>query len=197
MGRAAASRPGGRTARNTQLIREAVLDLIASEGLSFTFQDVADRSGVSRRTLHRRWPDRDALIADAVTYSYQQLQVEMTGDLVTDLRRFAHAFRDFAQGPQEIAMNGLAALSPDRAFADLIARSWPGTATRLVEMIAEASRDVQPPVSPRVVLMMLLSPITVSCSILREPPTDAEVDALLDHVLRSAGLLPTALAAEG
>ncbi|MCM0752645.1 hypothetical protein DEA98_20505 [Brucella pseudogrignonensis] len=59
------SGPGGRTERNTEAILRAVLELIASSGMQFTYEDVAQLAGVSRRTLHRRWSDRTALIADA------------------------------------------------------------------------------------------------------------------------------------
>ena len=61
-----ARRRGGRTADVTARVRRAIFDLIMEGGLeACTFSAVAQRAGVERSTLYRRFPDRWDAIIDA------------------------------------------------------------------------------------------------------------------------------------
>jgi AcrR family transcriptional regulator len=160
--------------------------------LAFTYQDVAERSGVSRRTLHRRWPDRNDLIAASLRADYDHFRVVPTGRLDEDLRDFALQFRDFAASPTAIMIDGLAAVSPDRDFAQLSRAAFEQSAAPILESLrraAEASQ-ISPEIDMKTVMAMLVSPIVVACSITREPPTDSDVHLLVDHVLRAAAVHP-------
>lgn len=47
--------------------REAAIDVLARGGFAgFTMEAVADRSGIAKSTLYRHWPDRIALLSDAL-----------------------------------------------------------------------------------------------------------------------------------
>lgn len=57
--------------RQTELTRNAIIDALADaiveQGLhDFSVQDVADRAGVSHRTVYRHFPDREALLEGLV-----------------------------------------------------------------------------------------------------------------------------------
>jgi AcrR family transcriptional regulator len=65
--RKAPGRP--RSARADEAIIDAVLDLVA-EGNTFdavSIEAVATRAGVGKATIYRRWPNKEALIVDAVS----------------------------------------------------------------------------------------------------------------------------------
>src|SRR5579859_2027958 len=63
-------------------------DLLLSGGYAgFGLDEVADRVGVARTTLYRRWPTRDHLVAAAVALMLARVPVRDTGDLRTDLVR--------------------------------------------------------------------------------------------------------------
>jgi AcrR family transcriptional regulator len=65
--RKAPGRP--RSARADEAIIDAVLDLMA-EGVgadTLSIEAVAARAGVGKATIYRRWPNKEALIVDAVT----------------------------------------------------------------------------------------------------------------------------------
>ena len=58
-------RPGGRTADVTERVHAAVFDIMLSGGIeACTFSSVAERAGVERSTLYRRYPDRIDMIID-------------------------------------------------------------------------------------------------------------------------------------
>jgi AcrR family transcriptional regulator len=64
--RKAPGRP--RSARADEAIIDAVLDLFAegSSAETISIESVAARAGVGKATIYRRWPNKDALIVDAV-----------------------------------------------------------------------------------------------------------------------------------
>jgi AcrR family transcriptional regulator len=58
-------RPGGRTAKVTERVHQAIYDLILEGGVeACTFSAVAERAGIERSTLYRRFPDRWNAIID-------------------------------------------------------------------------------------------------------------------------------------
>ena len=63
--------------RQTQMTRMAILESLAEimveEGpLGFTVQNVADRAGVSHRTVYRHFPNREAMCEGVIEWSEQQ-----------------------------------------------------------------------------------------------------------------------------
>ena len=58
-------RPGGRTADVTERVHRAITDLLVEGGFeACTFSAVAERAGIERSTLYRRFPDRWHAIID-------------------------------------------------------------------------------------------------------------------------------------
>jgi AcrR family transcriptional regulator len=81
------SRPGGRTARVTERVLEATVELIAQHGpAGVTYEAVAERSGASRATIYRKWPRREDLLRAAlVRFAESSVVVSNTGDLRADV----------------------------------------------------------------------------------------------------------------
>jgi AcrR family transcriptional regulator len=92
--RKAPGRP--RSARADEAIIDAVLDLFA-EGHSadaISIEAVAARAGVGKATIYRRWPNKEALIVDAVTSIKGPVPLvrgeSVRDDLVALLSRMGH-----------------------------------------------------------------------------------------------------------
>ena len=92
---ASKKRPGGRTADVTARVHQAIIDLIVETGVdACTFSAVAERAGIERSTLYRRFPDRWEAIIDAWMTSTAQLVMPDLGDsfaedLTSVLRKLA------------------------------------------------------------------------------------------------------------
>lgn len=114
------SRPGGRTARTRAAVRDAVLTGLAEHGYpGLTVEYVADRSGVHKTTLYRRWGGVDGLIADTLDLAGEDSWTPPdTGSLEGDLRALALEVVDSFTDPAAAASGSAfiaAAFRSDRA----------------------------------------------------------------------------------
>src|SRR3954454_7125943 len=81
-----------------QKILHAALEEYTEHGWAgFTMDGVARRAGFGKSTLYLRWPDKDALLTDAVRLRSRVVTEEDTGSLHGDLTALATAiFQEFA-----------------------------------------------------------------------------------------------------
>lgn len=80
-------RPAGAHPETTTKVLEAALELFLTEGAdALTPSRLSDRSGVSRATMYRHWPDKERLIADLLKMATQRpTEPARLTDLRTDL----------------------------------------------------------------------------------------------------------------
>ncbi|WP_242901788.1 TetR/AcrR family transcriptional regulator [Actinomadura terrae] len=86
-----AGRP--RSERAERAIVEATLDLLAAESgvAGVTIEAVASRAGVGKATIYRRWPNKEALIVDALASVKAPLPEPSGGSVREDLLELALA----------------------------------------------------------------------------------------------------------
>lgn len=79
-----AGRP--RSARSHQAILDATLELFAEVGFQgLTIEGVAERAGVGKTTIYRRWSSKEDLIKDAVNQVRIEADISDTGNIRNDL----------------------------------------------------------------------------------------------------------------
>jgi AcrR family transcriptional regulator len=80
-----------RSRRTERAILKAASEIVTSSGLSgMTMEGVAERAGVGKASIYRRWPSKGALAFDAVVDSILATQpTPDTGSLEGDLRQVA------------------------------------------------------------------------------------------------------------
>jgi AcrR family transcriptional regulator len=73
-----------------EAIRVATVDVLLREGYAhLTMEEVADRAGVGKASLYRRWPNKVALVVDAVRRMADQwVEVPDTGSVHDDMLGF-------------------------------------------------------------------------------------------------------------
>ncbi|RRR98475.1 TetR/AcrR family transcriptional regulator [Glycomyces terrestris] len=117
------TRPGGRSARVREAVRQATLIELAENGYSgLTVDAVASRSGVHKTTVYRRWGNAEGLIADALELaSSEPWPLPDTGSLQGDLRGIVElvrsGFADPTSGPIAAAFVSAAVQSSGPAQA--------------------------------------------------------------------------------
>ncbi|MFI6600150.1 TetR/AcrR family transcriptional regulator [Nonomuraea sp. NPDC050536] len=116
-------RPGGRSARVRDAVRQATLAELAEHGYGgMTVEAIAARSGVHKTTVYRRWRGVEGLIADALDLARDEpWPIPDTGSVQQDLRGVVAlvgtGFADPAQGPVASAFIAAAMQSAEAAAA--------------------------------------------------------------------------------
>jgi AcrR family transcriptional regulator len=192
---ATAERPRGRprSAIADQAIREAAVDLFAERGFEgFSVEDVADRAGVSKATVYRRYPSKVDLVVEAGScLATDEIRFPDTGTLRDDVRGLArllvNAFENTRAGKVMPVMTFERRRYPEldagyrRFLADRKAR------TRAVLLRAVQRGELPDDTDIGVMSSMLVGPIFHRLMITQEPLNDAFVDALVDALLRGFG----------
>jgi AcrR family transcriptional regulator len=99
--RSGSRRPPGRGERFRAAVLGAALEELADRGYAaLSIESVAQRAGVHKTSVYRHWPDREALVLDALTTNVVGgLPIPDTGALATDLREFARALVAWLTSP--------------------------------------------------------------------------------------------------
>jgi AcrR family transcriptional regulator len=187
------SRGRPRSAIADRAIREAAVDLFAERGFEgFSVEDVADRAGVSKATVYRRYPSKVDLVVEAGScLATDEVSFPDTGNLRDDVRGLTRSlvqkFRDSAAGRVIPAMTFERRRNPelDDRFRTFLAERKARTRELLQRGIDRG--ELPPDTDVEVMGSMLVGPIFHRLMITQEPLSDAFVDALVDALLRGFG----------
>lgn len=173
----------------------AAVELVVEHGLEgATIEAIAARSGTAKTTIYRHWPNKTAILGDAVQSAVPAPMAPDCGRLRDDLTAFA---RDVAR---ILATVPTCALIP--ALIGSAERN-PAPATFLTWFAAGRRRPVHRAVSravergeivsgsdPELVACLLLGPLFYQRLASREPVTDSFIDHVADAVLTALGPAP-------
>ncbi|MFC4372759.1 TetR/AcrR family transcriptional regulator [Nocardia halotolerans] len=187
-------RPGGRSAR----VREAVLDATAAElaehgYLDLNMEAVAQRAGVHKTTVYRRWRGPAGLVADALERAVEQpWPIPDTGTLRGDLRALTALLHSGFDDPESAPL----------ATAFVIAGMHdPQAATALREFYQARHRDaaviidraiargeLEPTVNRTEIIRTAVAPVFHRLFITHEPVTTEDLRRAADAATALAHL---------
>lgn len=168
-------RPGGRSARVRNDVMRAVTELLAQTGYEgLSIEAVADRAGVHKTTVYRRWPTKADLVADVLSErSEQQVPVPDTGTLGGDLVALARAVAANIGSEVGGAMaRTLVAASMTSAEIAETGREFWTERLALTGVIVEraiARGELPPGTDPALVIETLIGPLYVRLLLTGEP----------------------------
>jgi len=189
-----ATRPGGRTARTRALVRDATQAELAEHGYpGLTVEGVAERSGVHKTTLYRRWGGVDGLVVDALDLTSEDFWApadtgSLAGDLTAVTREVVALFADPVLGPSSHAYIVASFHSPRAAtalrgvFTDRLRR------TEVVVERAVVRGELPAGTDAAALVRVALAPLYFRLLVTGEPLDDTVADQA------SAGAVATALA---
>jgi AcrR family transcriptional regulator len=166
-------------------IRAATVDLLGEVGYSrLTMDLVAERAGVSKPSLYLRWPNKVALVADALQHRARPVpEVPDTGSLPEDMRLFLTALLR----SRDEASRALAAVAGEIATNPALRKAWHrGLAGMLTSCLrAIVSRAAQRGELPADADVELLSQLPLSLLQHWRLEHDREPDeAVVDRIVR-------------
>ncbi len=179
-------RSGGRTENIRQAVARAVLKILSKGHVLFDMHDIADASGVHRTTIRRRWPDRDALIAEAMAEHTSRLAIDLSGDWRRVMRRIGFGLRDFMNDPAEAGLNRLLAVTDSAEFIDAVTRQWGVLFAELGKPLvrAQKSGNIRRDADIPLVLQSLASTFLMLTVYTRRKPSDAITERLVQQAIR-------------
>jgi len=184
----AVSHRRGQVVLNT--ILDTALGLIAERGYAFSIDEVAERAGVHKSTIYRKWSTKAALVGSAVErLASIEVPIPDTGaplaDLMTLALLVAKSLRTPA-GAQSIR-SVVAAASEDPAIVDVARQFLGGRYGAAVELVERAVADhhLRSDVDPLLLWQAMVNPLHLR-AILGQPADDATALRLVNLVLDGA-----------
>lgn len=186
-------RTGGRSARVVNDVLDATLDLLARVGYArMTFDAVAERAGVSKTTVYRRWPTKPDLVRAALLRLVDVFpKVRDTGTLRGDLLevarvRFLDDSRERSRAVglmranlgdlDDAELRALGRLVTDRANQPIVAAVERGI----------ARGELPPGTDPALVIEPIYATLQFRVFVMSDAPDLAYVEQLVDLVLAGA-----------
>jgi AcrR family transcriptional regulator len=175
-------RPGGRTARTRAAVLQAVISELAENGYAgTTVERIAERAGVAKTTIYRRWGRLTGLLADLMAqYAAQEIPVPDTGHLDSDLRALAREIVASLQDPAIRAAFGsvVAAAIQDQAAREVLSRFIAARTATMTAIMQRASQRGELPDSTDAgeVLQIVTAQIYYRLFIVGEQPSHGIAD---------------------
>lgn len=187
-----ADRPIGRGVKvRTAVLAATLAELSATGYAALTVDAVAQRAGVHKTTVYRRWQDRETLVVEALTEQIaEKIPVPDTGAIESDLMALARGFVRWATSQAGQAI--LAAFFSDAARIPEIAearnRVFKGRLERAGPVITRAKDRGELPegTDPGVVVKMLVAPLYLRLIITGEVLDEAVADQAARAALAAA-----------
>jgi AcrR family transcriptional regulator len=174
-----------------QAVFEAALDLLASRGYrQITMETLAERAGVSRTTIYRRWPTKAGVVAAAVSSLYlDQAEVPDTGSLAEDLvALLSETYRVMADGDGRVLEQLVRQSGQNPELVDVVRSIFYArrrvSATALNHAIARG--ELTPDIDQELLLDLLLGPLWFRLLVSGAPITPEEARSVVELVLDGA-----------
>lgn len=192
IGRKRAEKPRPRGSQFVRKVHDAVIGQLAAAGFErLSIPEVAERAGVNKTSIYRRWPTKTALVRAALEASMGSAgSVSSTGDLRTDLVHAARLAAQFVQSP--IGTGALRMLlaegaNPDvREVAASMLRRQETEGPRALFDLAIARGELPPDTDVQLVLSTVAAALMHRAFIEQRPLTDAFIESLVELVLDGA-----------
>ena len=191
-----ARRPGRpRSARAERAILDAASDLLLERGFQgMSVEEVAERAGVGKATIYRRWASKDELVRTAVCCVHDDVVPPDTGSVRGDLLAILsarHAAAEPRLWPMMARIVGEAIGNPGfmRAYSDAVVRPRRAIGLAIIRR-GKARGEVRPDVDEEIVLDALVGFVIYRLLVSPEHtlPAMSVVEEFVDTLCRGIGV---------
>ncbi len=188
------SAPRGRGRPRDEVARSRILEAALStlESLGFanaTCDAIAERAGASKATIYRWWPNKSAVLLEALREAVaQEIPFPNTGDLHQDIRLQLHNFRRLLVGRRGCSMKAfVAAAQNDPEVAEAFHSFWvrPRRTAAIATLETYRGTSLRSDVNLDLVMDVMYGPFYYRLLTGLGPFSSEHVDQLADMVLAS------------
>jgi AcrR family transcriptional regulator len=170
----------------TARVHKAILDLIVEGGVdACTFSAVAQRAGIERSTLYRRFPDRwDAIIDTWMTQVAADVMPDLGGSFAENLRSVLQRLVAVLESPLGPALLSVAAALRTKSGGDYTRTYFDRRMTQLAPMFdaAVAAGELPPEVDREELFTSAAGPIYFRLFIAGRPIDEDFIHAIVSKV---------------
>ena len=185
-----------REERADRAILAATLELMAERGAhDLRMDDVADRAGVGKATIYRRYRSKDELITGAVAALVSEITVPDTGSTRADLLALMRSAEQVYRGSVEAAVmpSLVEAMSRDAVLARLVSEGFLARRRAVLRGVLERGierGDLRAGMDLELALDVLGGPLFYRLLITRGPIDEQLAEGVVELILR--GFAPQA-----
>jgi AcrR family transcriptional regulator len=189
-------RLGGRSARVQAAVFAATLELLQEQGYeALSFAAIAQRAGIHKTSLYRRWQSKEQLVLEAVgNQATKYFPQPDTGALRTDLIQLVRDNLDFLRSAVGQALLQMAPVfSNAPTIGSFPKRYWLDGCYPFVQPIfdrAVARGEISPQTDFHLLFELLLGVLIVRAVVLREALDDTLAERIVDLLLAGGGTIP-------
>jgi AcrR family transcriptional regulator len=169
-------------------VHEAVLELLVEGGIdACTFASVAERAGVERSTLYRRYGDRWAMLIDSIVgYASNQAAAVSLGSFRKDLAFVLDRMAEILATPLGPALWAVGAALRAGSAPEHKARFWQSRFTQILPIVtaAKARGELAQDVDPEEVFSFAMGAVHFRMLVIGERVDPATVGQIVDDVCR-------------
>ncbi len=180
-------RPGGRTHKTREAVLAAAHGVVAEHGYDgLTVEAVAERSGVHKTTIYRRWKTVDDVLFDAVVSRAEEaVPLARTDDALADLVAMGTSVAENLADPMSHAVAAATLSRPgnDR-LAQLSGVFWAQRIAAASQIVAQAQSEgtIDAAQDPGIVVERIIGPIWFRTMVLRKAVDKPFVESLVYSV---------------
>lgn len=182
-------RPGGRTERVREMVATTVLDLIKNGNIDFSYNDVAEISGIHKTTLYRRWPQRIDLVKEALKQHNSLLKIPHGKTWSETAEALVKSVARFLSDPTEIALNIALFSDPSAEASEIAEEYWLPVQNQLNQLVIEAQERKELPgdIDPQTLMSTIVAPMLMMTMLTRAPLKRKYVTQLIKIVKLYSG----------
>jgi len=177
-----------------QAIFAAAAELIREKGYDgFSMAAVADRAGVAKTTVYRRWPTRSHLVLATMSSVMSRVALFDTGDFRADLACFARTLATALRAPGTRRLIAELALASEQReeLADGFHRLFTQRRAAALDTVerAAAAGQLRRGADPELMIDQISGALHYRMLVTGDGPSDAYAERLVDAILEGATTL--------
>lgn len=181
----------GRGEKLIAAVHAATLQILEERGYEgMEIPEVAERAGVNKTSIYRRWPSKSELVLD-VALAKMRIDVPIfdTGCLQQDLTALLKAIATILEAPfaRELLQVLMSRGAHDATTQSLIAMFWKERFSASGQIVERAIQRQELPIGtdPQLFLEFAASPLYFRWLVLAKPITDADIAQIVLLVIRT------------